>query len=79
MFNQKTRNVDVTTFVAFWCVSKLAFGNVVLYKFVYSNIRYFVYQIEVFKYSSKSRDSSELDFSIKQVRVFQKMYSHLLI
>ena len=28
---KKARNVDVTAFLAFWCVPKLLFGNVFLY------------------------------------------------
>lgn len=28
-FIKKARNVDVTAFLAFWCVPKLLFGNVI--------------------------------------------------
>lgn len=27
--NQKDTNADITTFMAFWCIPKLTFGNVI--------------------------------------------------
>lgn len=52
-FIKKARNVDVTAFLTFWCVPKLAFGNVIFALFVYSylNNSNYIYFFMLFNFN----------------------------